>query len=444
MDIPSSNQLLAVTKTEESQPAVEPSQDDHTKTIQTKDYTSSIIGWILQGGVILSASIILIGLLMLLLNPAGFSVSELLSFPHSFGQVWSGLLALHPQAIIALGLMLLIATPVLRVAVSIVAFALERDVRFVVITAIVLVILLLSNVLLGNIVGSTDYTSVQQFHFSLPVVLLIFGGSIAAGLLGSLIGLGGGVLIVPLLTLAFGLPISYAIGASIVSVIATSSGAAAAYVRDHLTNLRVGMFLELGTTTGAITGAFLAALFVPDLLFVLFGVILLVSAVPQLFKIGEELPEGVKNDRLAKWLKLSGKYPDQRMGRQVPYQVTRTPLGLAMMYVAGILSGLLGIGSGSFKVLAMDTAMRLPMKVSTTTSNFMIGVTAAASAGIYFSRGDIPPLIAAPVALGVLLGALIGSRLLTRLSNKTVRLIFLPVLAIIAFQMVMRGLGIAL
>ena len=311
-----------------------------------------------------------------------------------------------------------------------------------VITAIVLVILILSNFLLGNVIGSTSHATVQQFHFSLTVILLIFGGSIAAGVLGSLVGLGGGVLIVPLLTLAFGLPIYFAIGASIISVIATSSGAAAAYVRDHLTNLRVGMFLELGTTIGAITGAFLAGLLVPNLLFVLFGSILLVSAIPLLFKIGEELPKGVKNDRLARWLSLSGKYPDQRMGRQVPYEVTRTPLGLAMMYVAGIISGLLGIGSGSFKVLALDTAMRLPMKVSTTTSNFMIGVTAAASAGIYFSRGDIPPLIAAPVALGVLLGAFIGSHLLTRLSNKTLRLIFLPVLAIIAFQMIMRGLGI--
>ena len=165
---------------------------------------------------------------------------------------------MHPQSIIALGLLLLIATPILRVAVSIIAFALERDYRFVVITAIVLVILILSNFLLGNIVGSTSHATVQQFHFSLTVVLLIFGGSIAAGVLGSLVGLGGGVLIVPLLTLAFGLPIYFAIGASIVSVIATSSGAAAAYVRDHLTNLRVGMFLELGTTIGAITGAFLA------------------------------------------------------------------------------------------------------------------------------------------------------------------------------------------
>ena len=217
------------------------------------DFTAKLIGWILQGGVILSASIILIGLLMLPLRPGGLSVSRLLTFPQTFSQVWAGLLVLHPQAIIALGLLLLIATPVLRVAVSIVAFALERDRRFVVITALVLAILLLSNVLLGNMVGSTSHTTLQHLNFSLVVVLLIFGGSVAAGVLGSLVGLGGGVLIVPLLTLAFGLPIYFAIGASIISVIATSSGAAAAYVRDHLTNLRVGMFLELGTTTGAIT-----------------------------------------------------------------------------------------------------------------------------------------------------------------------------------------------
>jgi uncharacterized protein len=409
---------------------------------QKEEFTAKLIGWVLQGGVILSASIILLGLLMLPLRSGGLSVSRLLSFPHTLGQVWAGLLVLQPQAIIALGILLLIATPILRVAVSIVAFALEGDRRFVVITALVLAILLLSNVLLGNMVGGTSHTTLQHLNFSLVIVLLIFGGSIAAGVLGSLIGLGGGVLIVPLLTLAFGLPIYVAIGASIVSVIATSSGAAAAYVRDHLTNLRVGMFLELGTTTGAITGAFLAALLAPNLLFVLFGLILLISSVPLVFKIGEELPQGVKNDRLATWLGLSGTYPDQRLGRQVPYQVTRTPLGLAMMYLAGIISGLLGIGSGTFKVLALDTAMRLPMKVSTTT-NFMIGVTAAASAGIYFSRGDVLPLVAAPVALGVLLGAFLGTRLMTRLSNKTLRLIFIPVMAIIALEMVLRGLGIA-
>jgi uncharacterized protein len=206
----------------------------------------------------------------------------------------------------------------------------------------------------------------------------------------------------------------------------------------------VGLFLEMATTIGAISGAFLAGFLVPNLLFVIFGVVLLIAAVPLVFKIGEELPKGVRDDHWAKWLHLSGSYPDRRLGREVSYQVTRTPIGLAMMYVAGVLSGLLGIGSGTLKVIAMDTVMRLPMKVSTTTSNFMIGVTAAASAGIYFSRGDIPPLIAAPVALGVLAGAFIGSRLLTRLSNRTLRLIFLPVLTIIAIQMVMRGLGVVL
>jgi uncharacterized protein len=281
-----------------------------------------------------------------------------------------------------------------------------------------------------------------MMHLSLVMLLFIFGGAVLAGVVGSLVGLGGGVLLVPMLTLAFGLPIQYAIGTSIVAVIATSSGSAAAYVRDHLTNMRVGLFLEMATTIGAISGAFLAVFLVPNLLFVIFGVVLLIAAVPLVFKIGEELPRGVRDDRWAKWLHLSGSYPDRRLGREVSYQVTRTPIGLAMMYVAGVLSGLLGIGSGTLKVIAMDTVMRLPMKVSTTTSNFMIGVTAAASAGIYFSRGDIPPLIAAPVALGVLAGAFIGSRLLTRLSNRTLRLIFLPVLAIIAIQMVMRGLGV--
>ncbi len=283
-----------------------------------------------------------------------------------------------------------------------------------------------------------------MMHLPLVMLLFIFCGAMLAGVVGSLVGLGGGVLLVPMLTLAFGLPIQYAIGTSIVAVIATSSGSAAAYVRDHLTNMRVGLFLEMATTIGAFSGAFLAGLLVPSLLFVIFGVMLLVAAVPLVFKIGEELPQGVRDDRWAKWLHLSSSYPDRRLGREVHYQVTRTPIGLAMMYVAGVLSGLLGIGSGTFKVIAMDTVMRLPMKVSTTTSNFMIGVTAAASAGIYFSRGDIPPLIAAPVALGVLAGAFIGSRLLTRLSNKTLRLIFLPVLVVIAIQMVMRGLGIVL
>lgn len=280
-------------------------------------------------------------------------------------------------------------------------------------------------------------------HLTLLSLTLIFSCSLLAGVLGSLVGLGGGVLIVPLLTLAFKLPIQYAIGVSIVAVIATSSGAAAAYVRDNLTNIRIGMFLELGTTAGAITGAFLAGLLAPQLLFVIFGVVLVISIAPLIFKLGEELPVNVQNDRWARWLRLSSTYPDRYLGREVAYEVTRTPIGLAMMYGAGVISGLLGIGSGTFKVLAMDTVMRLPMKVSTTTSNFMIGVTAAASAGIYFSRGDIPPLVAAPVALGILMGALAGTRLLARMSNKLVRLIFIPIIGLIALEMILRGFGIA-
>ncbi len=197
------------------------------------------------------------------------------------------------------------------------------------------------------------------------------------------------------------------------------------------------------STTGAICGAFLAGLLAQNLLSVVFGVVLLLSAAPLVFKLGEELPRGIKDDRLANWLHLSGSYPDHRLGREVFYEVTRTPLGLVMMYVAGLISGLLGIGSGTFKVLALDEAMRLPIKVSTTTSNFMIGVTAAASAGIYFSRGDIPPLIAAPVALGILLGALVGARVLARLSSRFLRLLFLAVIVVAAVEMVLHGLGIA-
>jgi uncharacterized membrane protein YfcA len=283
-----------------------------------------------------------------------------------------------------------------------------------------------------------------MMHLSIAVMLFIFGGAILAGLLGALIGLGGGILIVPMLTLVFGLPIQYAIGASIISVIATSSGAAAAYVRDHLTNLRIGMFLEVATTTGAICGAFLAGILASNILFIIFGIVLLVSVAPLIFKLGEELPKGVKNDLWAKKLNLASTYPDEHLGESVSYQVTNTPAGLGMMYIAGLISGLLGIGSGTFKVLAMDTVMRLPMKVSTTTSNFMIGVTAAASAGIYFVRGDVIPVVAAPVALGILLGAVIGARVLTHLSNRALRLIFIPVLAIIAIQMVLRGTGLAI
>ncbi len=424
--------------------------DTHHKLMQTqklvqkdtKALVTNIIGWVLQGGVLISAVLILLGLLLLPTRAGGLSITRLLNFPQTLNEVRGGLFTWHAQAFIALGLLVLIATPVVRVAISILAFALERDHKYIVITIIVLAILLFSIFFLGSRTTTQLPLNMQGVHFSLLIVLLIFGGSLVAGVLGSLVGLGGGVLIVPLLTLAFGFPISFAIGASIISVIATSSGAAAAYVRDHITNMRVGMFLELATTIGAISGALLAGLLSASLLSVVFGLVLLISVAPVLFKIGEELPQGVKNDRWANWLQLADSYPDQHLGREVSYQVTRTPYGLLMMYVAGAISGLLGIGSGTFKVLALDSLMRLPLKVSTTTSNFMIGVTAAASAGIYFSRGDIPPLLAAPVALGILVGALVGTRLLPHLSNKVLRFIFLPVIAVSALEMILHGLKI--
>jgi uncharacterized membrane protein YfcA len=270
----------------------------------------------------------------------------------------------------------------------------------------------------------------------------IFLAAVGAGLLGSLVGLGGGILIVPLLTIGFGFDIRLAIGASIVSVIATSSGAAAAYVRDHLTNVRVAMFLELATSIGAVTGALVATRLNPRVLFFLFGFILLFSIVPMVKKLGEEIPAQVTDDALSTRLHLASYYPDHALNQTVSYSVTRVPLGFGMMYVAGVVSGLLGIGSGALKVLAMDTAMRIPMKVSSATSNFMIGVTAAASAGIYFWRGDVVPLIAAPVALGVLLGASAGARLLPRIESRIVRGLFLVALAAVAVQMLLRGLGI--
>jgi uncharacterized membrane protein YfcA/uncharacterized membrane protein len=402
----------------------EPAQWPHAGWHQT--FSTSLIGWILQIGVILSASLIILGTLLL---------------PQTLQEISRLWLILQPN-IITVGLLALIATPVIRVAASILTFALERDYKYVVITSLVLGILLYSIFFHGETPKNQLPGNVPHLDLSSLTILLIFAGSLAAGILGSLIGLGGGVLLVPLLTLLFKIPIEFAIGASIISVIATSSGASVAYVRDHLTNIRVGMFLQLGTTLGAISGAFLAGLLAPNMLAIIFGIILLISATPMIFKLGEELPQGVKNDRWAIYFNLASSYPDKRLGREVHYEVTRTPAGLALMYVAGAISGLLGIGSGTFKVLALDTLMCLPLKVSTTTSNLMIGVTAAASAGIYFSRGNILPLLTAPVALGVLSGAFIGARLLTCMSNKSLRVIFLPVLAVTAVEMILHGMGI--
>ena len=273
-------------------------------------------------------------------------------------------------------------------------------------------------------------------------LVILFLVSIFAGVFGSIVGLGGGVVVIPVLTLLLGVNIHFAIGASIVSIIGTSSGAASVYVKDKMTNLRVGMFLELATTSGAIAGAAIAAYVNSSALELIFGGILLVSLVPMVTKIGEDVPRNPELKNLSKRLALTGSYSEPD-GSVVNYNATRPKVGLFGMAIAGMLSGLLGIGSGAFKVLSMDLAMKLPMKVSTTTSNFMIGVTAAASAGIYFARGDVNPLIVAPVALGILIGAAVGARLLIRARNPAIRKIFVVVLAVAAIEMILTAEGIA-
>ncbi len=272
---------------------------------------------------------------------------------------------------------------------------------------------------------------------TLDFTALVALGSFAAGLLGALTGLGGGVVIVPLLTLLFGVDIHYAIGAALVSVIATSSGAAAAYVREGYSNIRVGMFLEVATTVGALTGAALVLYLRVSVISVIFGIVLLYSAYSSVSHIPHPTADG-KSDRIATWLKMDSTYPTPN--GLASYHVRGVPLGFALMFVAGLLSGLLGIGSGAVKVLAMDKAMRLPFKVSTTTSNFMIGVTAAAGAGIYLSRGYIDPGLAMPVMLGVLAGSLLGAQLLGGAKVRVLRLVFSGVVAVLAAQMIYHGL----
>lgn len=271
---------------------------------------------------------------------------------------------------------------------------------------------------------------------TLSFTLLVGGGSILAGLLGALTGLGGGVVIVPLLTLAFGVDIRYAIGASLVSVIATSSGAAAAYLKEGYSNIRIGMVLEIATTLGALGGAALATHLPTRAIAVVFGMVLLASAWLSLRP--HQDPAGTPIiDSLAARLRLHSSYPAP--GGPKPYQVRSVGLGFGLMGLAGALSGLLGIGSGAVKVLAMDQVMRIPFKVSTTTSNFMIGVTAAASAGVYLSRGYIDPGLAMPVMLGVLAGSMLGARLLSSAPTRSLRLLFGLVVTALAIEMVYQG-----
>ncbi len=273
---------------------------------------------------------------------------------------------------------------------------------------------------------------------TIEFTLLIGAGSLIAGFLGALTGLGGGIIIVPLLTLVFGVDIRLAIGASLVSVIATSSGAAAAFVKEGFSNIRVGMFLEIATTIGAICGAFLHPKFSAGLLAVIFGLVLIYSAIISLRPKRDKYAV-MPRDRLAEFLRVDGSYPGPE-GR-VEYHVHHIPQGFGLMYIAGVLSGLLGIGSGAMKVLAMDRVMRIPFKVSTTTSNFMIGVTAAASAGVYLSSGYIRPGLAMPVMLGVALGALLGAKVLVRAPTSKIRLVFSVAIILMAIEMIYNGVA---
>ncbi|MDF5725719.1 MAG: sulfite exporter TauE/SafE family protein [Rhizonema sp. PD37] len=266
--------------------------------------------------------------------------------------------------------------------------------------------------------------------------LVVGFGSFCAGFLGALTGLGGGVVIVPFLTVLCGVDIKYAIGASLVSVIATSSGAASAYVKEGYTNLRLGMFLEVATTFGAIVGAIVAGWVSTAVLAVTAGIALIFSAYLS-HKPSPEYAENLPLDPLATRLKLSGTYPT--LTGEQSYNVVGVPWGFGLMFVAGILSGLLGIGSGALKVLAMDQLMGIPFKVSTTTSNFMIGVTAAASAGIYLNRGYIDPGLAMPVMLGVLFGALLGTKVLVKAKVKVLRNIFSLVILVLGLEMIYKG-----
>jgi uncharacterized protein len=263
-----------------------------------------------------------------------------------------------------------------------------------------------------------------------------------AGVLGAILGLGGGILLVPILTMFFGVSLPYAMGASIISVIATSCGAAAGHLRSGLANIRLGLFLAADTVAGALIGASLVGVVPERVLELLFGLALAYSAFTTVRQLHVEVPAPAVADPLALRFALSGSYYDQLLARDVEYCAIRVRRGAVAMFAAGVLSGLLGIGSGAFKVLAMDHFMRLPMKVSTATSNFMIGITAAASAGVYFGRGDIHPIIATPVAVGVLLGSYGGTRLIVSLRNTTVRKLFLPVVLYLALSMLLRGLGV--
>jgi len=279
----------------------------------------------------------------------------------------------------------------------------------------------------------------------LVMILEILAFGLIAGFIGSLTGLGGGTVLIPLLTLFMGVSMAYAAGASLISTIATSSGAASAYIRDMITNVRIGMGLEISTTAGSIVGSLTAGYLYSHglawILYALFGAIVLFSLIPTASRGRYEVPRPISPDATTRIFKLRGIYHDAALGRDVEYHGVRWWLGEIIMFFAGAISGLLGIGSGALKVLGMDWAMNLPMKVSTTTSNFMIGVTAATGSSIYWYLGYIQPALAALTAVGVLAGAMLGTRVLVRITNRQIRWIFLAILAFLGMEMLLRGLS---
>jgi uncharacterized membrane protein YfcA len=270
-------------------------------------------------------------------------------------------------------------------------------------------------------------------------VLSIFLMSILAGLIGAVFGLGGGILIIPFLTLVEGVPVPYAIGASIVSVVATSSASAATFVQDRLTNLRLGMFLEVGTVLGAITGAFVAGFLAPSILFVLFGLMLIYASAIMIAGRRIDFPSGVVPDKTAQKLRLGSEYFDPATGATSRYEVTNTLRTLGISGIAGVVSGLLGVGGGIISVPTMNLLSKVPVKVASATSNFMIGVTAAASSTVYFVRGDVQPLLVAPLMIGVVIGAALGTRLLRRTPPLKVKLLFAILLVTISVLMILKG-----
>src|SRR5713226_2035860 len=273
-------------------------------------------------------------------------------------------------------------------------------------------------------------------------ILVILLVSVVAGFVGALFGLGGGVLIIPFLTLVEGVPVPLAVGASIVSVVATSSASAATYVQDHLTNLRLGMFLEIGTVAGAITGALVAVFLPASALFLLFGVILLYATIVMIRARGIDFPANVRPDKTSRILALGSQYEDHSLNRVVKYEVTRTPLTVFIGYFAGIVSGLLGVGGGIINVPTMNLVSKVPVKVASATSNFMIGVTAAASASVYLLRGDVHPLLAAPLMIGVVAGSAVGTKLIRVTPPAKVKLLFSVLLLLISVDMIIQGVNL--